>query len=279
MGCVKSSLVCVGTSSFTFSLFSLSEDEDYSPDVPVVCVSCDAVVHRLYHSTLTPSHPTPISATLGAEDKTWEELNEDRGAEGGATAAAAVATGTKPKHAEKEKVRSRDAAAAREREEMARAAVEAGVPLTDPAAERKRLEALQLKADMAAARDSLGVGSAAGKVTLTTDPETLVAAIAVTDAEGFKQLGRLVGARVHELAGPRGGAFAMRFYAEILAVAGDKLGLDDLKALESVISAGAQECCAVSAGGPSGEFVLSHLQHRAPPVPPQHATASWRLTR
>ena len=129
--------------------------------------------------------------------------------------------------------------------------------MTDPAAERKRLEALQLKADMAAARDSLGVGSVAGKVTLTTDPETLVAAIAVTDAEGFKQLGRLVGARVHELAGPRGGAFAMRFYAEILAVAGDKLGLDDLKALESVISAGAQGVsllCVVFGWGPSGGF-------------------------
>lgn len=164
------------------------------------------------------------------KDKTWEELAEDAGSS--AAGGGAAPEKLKPKHLEKAKAKERDERTAREKAEMAARLAEEEQPLSDPVAEKKRLERLQLQADMAAAREALGVG---GKVTLSRDTATLVGAITLTDKEAFNTLGKLVAERVHEMSG-KGTTLAMRFYTALVAVAGEKLAVDDLKALESAVA-------------------------------------------
>jgi hypothetical protein len=182
------------------------EDDDFVPDVPVLDAPAEEDTGAVVDLALGGgSAPAP----------------EARGP--------AEATMLKPKHLEKLKLKEREERAARERAAMA-AAGGAEAALADPAAERKRVEALQRKADLALATEA--ISGAAGKAPTL---EALVLQLVVTDGDAFKALGRLVAERVHELAGAKGTALAMRFYTEIIAVAGEKVGVDELKALETVV--------------------------------------------
>lgn len=204
----------------------------------------------------TPSVPTAELPIAELTDKTLEALvrgGEEAAAPAGAPAAPLT---LKPKHLEKAKMREREERAERERAEMLAARGGGDAPLADPAAERRRLEALQLRADMAIAADSLGAGGKA-------DLDSLVGALTVVDGAGFAKLGKAVAERVHELAGARGTALAMRFYAEVIAVAGERTGVDELKALEACISVARNKklaaAKAAAGGGKKKTGVKVHL--------------------
>ena len=186
-----------------------------------------------------PDVPT-LDVAVEDED-TGAEVDKALGGGGGAAADAPRAEAKKemaknaagelkPKNLEKLKLKEREERAARERAAMAAAAGGADAALSDPAAERRRVEALQRKADLALAAEAIG---GAGKA---PSLEALVQQLSGTDGEAFKALGRLVAERAHELAGAKGTALAMRFYAEVIAVAGEKVGVDEPKALETVVS-------------------------------------------
>lgn len=182
------------------------EDDDFVPDVPTLAPAADE------------------------EDVDKALLKEGAASLSTEPAGPAAPAVIKPKHLEKAKLKEREERSARERAEMAAAAAAgADAVLSDPVAEKRRVEALQQKADLAFAAEAIGGGR---KVSL----EALVAQLTVTDGEAFKSLGRLVSERVHELAGPKGAALAMRFYAEVVAAAGDRVGVDELKALENAVA-------------------------------------------
>lgn len=106
-------------------------------------------------------------------------------------------------------------------------------PAADPNAEKKRLEALQVKADMLAAQALVGGTSTKGG--LPTDLPTLVAAISLLSGDAFKDLGKLIANRVHEASGSKNNTLAVRFYNELLLTGGEKLGVHELAALSKVL--------------------------------------------
>jgi hypothetical protein len=166
--------------------------------------------HTFNFPPLTSLPLSPLgSAEAPVEDKTLEELARAEQEAAKAAAAAPKAPETlKTKHVEKAKSKEREEAAAKEREAAAAAASAA---LADPVAERKRLEALQLKADMEAAAAAFGSGGGASTAkALPKDTSTLIAAVPLTDGDAFKALGRLSAERAHQAAG-KSSVLAMRF--------------------------------------------------------------------
>ena len=165
------------------------------------------------------------------KDKTLEELS---GAVGVMKAVAAVetASGLKAKHVEKAAMKEREERNTRERAEMAAARGGGGGDraLSDPNAERARIEALSQAADLRLAAEDLGVGA-------KRDVESLLGMCALTSRDEFAKLGRKAAERVHAAAGGAQGAqLALRFYTEALSVAGDKFSIPELEALEKVLS-------------------------------------------
>lgn len=118
--------------------------------------------------------------------------------------------------------------------------------MNDPIAEKKRLENLMIKSDIAAAQAlmgnvSLNNGSSSSTSTpntpgslLSSDTTTLVAAVSLLTPDSFKDFGKIVAKRVTEATGTKSSSSAARFYNEILQVGGDKLSVDELAALSKV---------------------------------------------
>ncbi len=221
----------------------------------------------LPHNTLPPSFPNPLTCSAAAplprkanwedeeeEDQTVKELKTAPSAAASAAPAPAQPQKIKDKHIEKAKQRERegkggDGSSSSSSTLCANCQAELH-PLADPAAEKKRLEALAIKADIAAAQALMGTttvsggstGSGAGaaaagsKAVLPTDAPTLVAAISLLSGDAFRDLGKLVANRVHEASG-KANALAVRFYNELLLTGGEKLKVEELAALSKVIDA------------------------------------------
>jgi hypothetical protein len=168
------------------------------------------------------------------KDKTLEELGSGGGGGGsasGSAAAPATASGLKAKHIEKAAMKEREDRNNRERAEMAAARGAGEKSLSDPNAERARIEALQKLSDLRLAAEDLGVGA-------KRDMESLLAMCTLTSRDEFARLGRKAAERVHQAAGGvQGAPLAMRFYTEALSVAAEKFSVQELEALEKVISA------------------------------------------
>ena len=145
------------------------EDEEYVPDIPVH-LDADAVTDKTLQELAAPPPPT-------------------------APAAPAAPLVVKQKHLEKEARLRHEAEAARDREAARASRALDGEALADPAAERRRQEALQQRADLDAAADSLGAST--GKRMLSTDVASLMGAVTLTENDHFKALGRLASQRVH----------------------------------------------------------------------------------
>ena len=137
--------------------------------------------------------------------------------------------------------RAKEAKEAAERASMA-AAMEAsgnGTPLDDPVAEKKRLQALQEKADLELATEALGLGGGAGAGSggVAQGARALLAALPLPagDAEAFRLVGAEVAARVAAASG-RSSAPALAFIKEALREACEKiLTLEDIGQLATLV--------------------------------------------
>jgi len=116
------------------------------------------------------------------------------------------------------------------------------IPLVDPVAEKKRLEALMIKSEVAAAQALMGItttsgGGGGGGGVHTPDMKSQVDAISLLTSDSFRDFGKLVAQRVNEASGASkgGGALATRFYNELLLSGADKLGTHELAALAKVL--------------------------------------------
>lgn len=118
------------------------------------------------------------------------------------------------------------------------------IPLLDPVAEKKRLEALMIKSEVAAAQalmgltsTSSGAGAGAGAAVHTPDMKSQVDAVSLLTSDSFRDFGKLVAQRVNEASGASkgGGALATRFFNELLLSGADKLGTHELAALAKVL--------------------------------------------
>lgn len=127
----------------------------------------------------------------------------------------------------------------KEEREAAKRRLEENIPLSDPVAEKKRLEALQMKADLEAAADSLGVGTtkaaAAGGSLIGRDTKTLIEAVRLISTDDFKLLGTEAGKRVTTATG-KSTTPAVNFFREVLREGSEKLSVDDLNGLITLLT-------------------------------------------
>jgi len=153
-----------------------------------------------------------------------------------APAVAAAPQTIKPKHIAKQKTDELKRKMAEEEEELKKRAAEQ-VPLADKFAEAARQKALQERADLELAADSLGFKSggagtaAAPGVPVTGDNVALVNALTLDSPEAFKLVGAKVAAKVNESAG-KSLTNALNFYREVLRSSSDKLTASELKDLQ-----------------------------------------------
>jgi hypothetical protein len=111
-------------------------------------------------------------------------------------AAPATVQVMKQKHLDRELQKKHEEEAARDRRaaQEARRAVEA-----DPAAEKRRQEAEQLRSDQEMAQAALGAAS--GKRLLGTDVASLLGALTLTEGAHFEALGKLAAQKAHAVRG------------------------------------------------------------------------------
>ena len=111
---------------------------------------------------------------------------------------------------------------------------------SDPAARKKWLEEQQIAADLALAAESLGFGASKKVIAADAniegmDMNTLVDAISLTSVESFKTFGAKVASRVSEATGSKSTVSAMHFYKELIRVGSERLSIEDIKELETLL--------------------------------------------
>lgn len=182
-----------------------------------------------------------VKAPPGATPSTWEDEVDQSTVGGSSATAEAAVTAKEPeqikaKHLARERARKAD----EERSNDRRAAQDNEGP-SDPSLRAVWLREQQEKSDLALARESFGVASVPVVPKEGADVGTLVAAITLAETDSYRAFGEKAATRVNEKgisAGAKGATItvkAMAFYTAVLKVAADKLDVDELKDLATLL--------------------------------------------